>query len=177
MGKFVITEEDKKHIKGLYEQLGPLMSLGSRTTVKPRFDLAKAPNEPFSGKAPKVQDDPFDMYGNCYIRNIKKLVKHCKDNEYKFKPDSESKKISIELHDNMDGISFGGVLNTFKKIKDESQFCKVSNGYRYDLYESGDLGQWIEDEVSLDPRIVWDILKKFSSKFGIWDLCDKRDHS
>ena len=180
MRKLVITEEEKKHIMSLYEQpLGPLMSLGSRTTATPRFDLAKGATKTseFSGRAPKVQDDPFDFYSNCYIGNIKKLVKHCKDNEYKFKPDSESKKLSIELYDNMNGISFGGAMSTLKKIKDESQFCKVSNGYRYDPYESGDLGQWIEDEVSLDPRIVWDILKKFSSKFGIWDLCDKRDHS
>jgi len=176
MGKFVITEEDKKHIMGLYEQLGPLMSLGSRTTATPRFDLAKGATKTteFAGRTPKVQDDPFDFHSDCYIGNVKKLVKHCKDNEYKFKPDSESKKLSIELHDHMDGISFGGALDTLKKIKDESQFCKVSNGYRYD---GKYLDTWIDEEISLDTRIVWDILKKFSTKFGIWDLCDKRDHS
>ena len=179
MGKFVITEEDKKHIKGLYEQLGPLMSLGSRTTATPRFDLAKSPtkNVDIVGRTPKIQDDPFDFYSDCYIGNIKKLVRYCKDNENKFKPDENSKKISIELFHNMDGISFGGAVSTLKKIKDESEFCRVSNGYRYDPYESGDLGQWIEDETSLDPRIVWDVLKKFSTKFGIPDLCDKKQWS
>ena len=140
-------------------------------------DLGATKTAEFSSRAPKVQDDPTDFYSDCYIGNVKKLVKHCKDNEYKFKPDSESKKLSIELHDNMDGISFGDAMSTLKKIKDESQFCKVSNGYKYDQYESGDLGQWIEDEVSLDPRIVWGILKKFSAKFGIWDLCDTKEHS
>lgn len=174
MGKFVITEDEKKHIKGLYEQLGPLMSLGSRTTATPRFDLGKAPNEPFAGKTPRVADDPTNIIDNCYKENIKKLVRYCKDNEYKFKPDNESKQIAIKIHNNIDGISFGGAIDTLKTIKDEIQFCKVSNGYRYN---GEDLAKQMSDEISLPDDTVWGVIKKFSTKFGIWDLCDTKEHS
>ena len=168
MGKFIITEEEKNRIKNLYEQLGPLTSLGSRT---PRLSLSKSPN---AGRTPRVMDDPTNIIGDCHDENIKKLVKHCKDNEYKFKPDDDSKQITIKLHNNIDGISFGGAIDTLKTIKDEIQFCKVSNGYRYN---GEDLAKQMRDEMTLPSDIVWGVLKKFSTKFGIWDLCDKRDHS
>ncbi len=171
MGKFIITEEEKNHIKNLYEQLSPISSLG-RASSTPRFNLSKG-STGFAGKPPQVQDSPFDD-GTCYYNNVKKLVNHCKKNEYKFKPDNDSKKITIQLHDNMSGISFGGALNTLKTIKDGAQFCKVSNGYKYN---GEDLTMWFEDEISLQWDILWNILKPFSSSFGIWDECDKKEHS
>ena len=172
MGKFVITEEEKNYIKNLYEQIGVISSLGRASSSTPRFNLAKG-STGVAKRPPSLQDNPFDD-ATCYYNNVKNLVSHCKKNEYKFKPDDASRKITIQLHDNMSGISFGGAINTLKTIKDGTQFCKVSNGYQYD---GEDLIKWFEDEISLQWDTIWFVLKPFSSSFGIWDECDKREHS
>ena len=174
MGKFVITEEEKNRIKNLYEQLGPLMSFGSRNTTTPRFNLEKGSRMTGARRLPDTEEDTPGPDLTCYDENIKKLVTYCKNNEYKFKPDNESKQIVIKLHNNIDGISFGGAIDTLKTIKDEIQFCKVANGYRYD---GEDLAKQMSDEISLQGDIVWRVIKKFSTKFGIPDLCDKKQWS
>jgi hypothetical protein len=167
-----LTESDLvKIIKKVLNEQGVLGTLSSRASL----NLSKSgPPKVSAAKTPRVMDDPTNLIDDCYYENIKKLVNYCKDNEYKFKPDADSKKITLQLHDNIDGISFGGALGTLEKIKDETQFCKVSNGYRYN---GESLAIQIKDEISLPTDIVWEKLKKFSAKFGIWDECNKRDHS
>jgi hypothetical protein len=167
-----LTESDLvKIIKKVLNEQGVLGALSSRTGL----NLSKSgPPKVSSVRAPRIMDDPTNMIDDCYYENIKKLVSYCKDNEYKFKPDEESKKITLKLHDNIDGISFGGAIDTLEEIKNEVQFCKVSNGYRYN---GENLAIQIKDEVSLPTDNVWEVLKKFSAKFGIWDECNKRDHS
>jgi hypothetical protein len=161
-----LTESDLvKIVKRVLNEQGALGALGSRTAL----NLSKSgPPKVSAAKTPRIMDDPTNRVDDCYYENIKKLVNYCKDNEYKFKPDEESKKITLKLHDNIDGISFGGAIDTLKTIKDEVQFCKVSNGYRYN---GENLAMQINDEISLPTDNVWNILKKHSQKLNLGDKC------
>ena len=170
MKRFVITEEEKKHIKGLYEQLGPLMSLGSRNTVTPRFNLEKGGQMSGARRLPSPEGDTPASDLTCYVKNIHNLVNKCKKDESKYIPDNDAKYIAKQLYDAMNGLSFGGAFTTLEYLKKDnaSKFCRVSNAFNYN---NENLAQWIEDEISLPPDIVWKYIEKHSKELYLGDAC------
>ena len=171
MGKLIITEEEKKHINGLYEQLGPLISsLGSRTTATPRFNLEKGGQMSGARRLPSPEGDTPASDLTCYVKNIHNLVNKCKKDESKYIPDNDAKYIAKQLYDAMNGLSFGGAFTTLEYLKKDnaSKFCRVSNAFNYD---NENLAQWIENEISLPPDIVWKYIEKHSKELYLGDAC------
>ena len=161
-----LTESDLVNIvkKVLKEQL--IGTLASR----PAFNLSKSgPAEIPAGRTPQVQDDPTHIIDHCYIENIYNLVNKCKNNKSQYRPDKDAYYIAKQLHDAMDGFSIGvNTMNTLKYIDDAAKFCRVSNAF---IYDGKNLATWIEEEISLQPDLVWNVLKKHANKLSLGDKC------
>jgi hypothetical protein len=161
-----LTESDLVNIvkKVLKEQL--IGTLASR----PAFNLSKSgPAEISSTKTPQVQDDITNIIDDCYMENIYNLVNKCKNNKSLYQPDKDAYYIAKQLYEAMDGFSIGvNTMNTLKYIDDAAKFCRVSNAYNYD---GKNLATWIEEEVSLQPDLVWNVLKKHANKLNLGDKC------
>lgn len=107
----------------------------------------------------------------CHRSNIDKTFQFCKKNSNTYKPTPESKKIAEQLYNNMKGFSLGlNTIKTIESIKDAKQFCEVSNSFNYD---GKDLNTWLIDEISVQDDILSPKLKRFYTKMGIEDACEK----
>ena len=161
-----LTESDLVRIvKKVLNEQGVIGTLGGRTPI----NLSKS--YPV-GRTPRIMDDPTGPDDTCYIENIHNLVNKCKENEYKYVPDSDAKFIAKQLFDKMNGISFGEAIETLKYLQNDNaaKFCRVSNAFNYN---NENLAQWIQDEFSLPRKTVWDTIKKHANELNLGDKCFK----
>ncbi len=168
-----LTESDLVRIvKKVLNEQGVIGTLGGRTPIpQQRFNLSK--NVP-GGRAPSPHtlDDITGPDDTCYIENIHNLVNKCKQNEYKYVPDSDAKFIAKQLFDKMNGVSFGEAIKTLEYLQNDNaaKFCRVSNAFNYN---NENLVQWIQDEFSLPRKTVWDTIKKHANELNLGDKCFK----
>jgi hypothetical protein len=136
--------------------------------VRGNFNLSKYPGPKGSRlKSPEIDGDDANPE-DCYLNNINAAIRKCKKYSGKYKSDKNSRKLSDKLYDSLSGISLSSTKTKeiFKEIKDENEFCRVV----IDFNKNGDdLYEWIEDEVSLNPKVLWDEILKQKLKYFMGD--------
>lgn len=158
MGRFIITEDEKKHIKGLYEQ-GPITPmLSNANTPRPSINLSKTQN--FSGRPPKSEVEGGDIgCMNTFMEQVKIFM-----TEAKFWKGSVDETYMNKIIKKMiDGYKHVGpqwwfsnpsdVLNTFGKIKTKAGMGYLLRNFKYN-------GKNLFQTFETDHRFPWSTVAK-----------------
>ena len=151
MKKFIITEDEKKHIMGLYERIGDPLSSGAANSPLSKITKSEASflNQYYKINLPAAttgnwKDKDFNEYLKKFMEEKQIPVWICKKGDGYCHDDDEGQVTTKDINKLRQAMSIQqpNVQEKINTTNDKSYDYKLSNGKYY--YTKKGMNQWVE---------------------------------